>query len=581
MSDEQPLGDSATVDTQQNGAATTSPQSATPSSQPADEGTKGGAGNEGNGVGAEKKKEGKKLEELVSLAWKGLLFFGGIVLLIFFVQVGFFPDLKLTDLTATLAAVSLTGLLMLVIFAGSFVVPALMTHASFARLNDAKGVVLMAALAGAVSAWALCLSLFHPSAFWMTVLLYALALVLGVIAYLIHLPTKDEPATAELTGTHSETQIKRGGRFISWCRISVLCVGAWLKRYGGTLLEVLWVAGAFFLGQIIATYYFALTYRSQDSSDQVLMFFAWPFLCFVANIGLLSSNGTDEKRWWKVLGATAGVLLLGFLMMTSASSLMSGGIARRLALGSIPDAVVTLSKQGCEIAEASSRGIMKCRRAKADAPGVVCPVTIVSRIGSEVVLQPKNSNFEVVMKSAEVLGWARTAPPAFASAASGAPSDGSEHGSNGKLLGLHCSDASASEPTSSPAPASSPNPTSAPQPASSSAVALSAVALAEIKTTVQNTITQTMTIHRHSVALRAHARPATNVFYDNHGEVTVNNLGTARGADDDLHISACEERGCAPGDACAAKSTTTIDTLATRASVSTSATLPAADGVSR
>lgn len=422
MSIEQHVGNAPIPHRQQSDMATASAQNATAASQSASDETQGDANKEGVAEGSEKKKEGKKLEEFVSLAWKGLLFFGGIFMLIFFVQVGFFPDLKLTDLTATLAAVSLTGLLMLVIFAGSFVVPAVMARRAFARLNDAQGVVLMAAFAGAMPARAFCLSLLQTATWWRAIewILYGLALVLGALAYRTHIPKRDEPANFDASVENGRVQYHK----------SVLRAATQGKRFGGPLLEVLWVALVFFFGQIIAPYYFAITYHSTDSSNQTLMFFAWPLICFAANIALLSPERADEKRWWRDLVVTAGVLLLIFLSLTGASSLISESIARRLALGYISDAVVTLSKQGCEVAEASSGGAMTCRFARANAPGVVCPVTIVSRIGSEVVLQPMKSNFQVVVKSADVLGWARTAPPAIPSGASGVEANGPKQGSN-------------------------------------------------------------------------------------------------------------------------------------------------------
>ncbi|WP_410815298.1 hypothetical protein [Paraburkholderia sp.] len=579
MSDEQQV-----VDTPQSGTAAVSPQSATPSSQPAGEGTQSDVKKEGDGAGNEKKKEGKKLEDLVSLAWKGLLFLGGIFLLIFFADVGFFPTLKLTDLTATLAAVSLTGLLMLVIFAGSFVAPALMAHGSFARLNKTPLVVWMSALAGAVPAWTLCLWLFLWGAPGVAGggLCLSLALVFATIAYRNYLSEKRKLASVDVAGNDGAAP---GGQ-------SVLRVGTKLDQFGGPLMEVLGVASTFFVGQLIATYYGILLYHSPASRDQNLWLAVWPAICFVANIGLLSIHRADEKRWWKDLGLMAGALLVIFLAMTGASSQISGGIARRFALGGIPDAVVTLSKQGCKIAEASSCGAMTCQYATPDALGVVRKVKIVSRIGSEVVLQPDQSKVQVVMKSTEVLGWAREAPPSSPRAASGVAGNDSNQERTEILHGLDCSAASAAPAASSPAPASSPNPASVPQPASSSAVALSAVALAELKTTVQNTIEQTMTARRHSVPVRARAPAApaaTNVFYDNHGEVTVNNLATERGAGDALRVNAREGTDCAPGSACATPRAATIDRLTTRTttSVSTtssaaaSATLGAAAGVSR
>jgi hypothetical protein len=219
-------------------------------------------------------------------------------------------------------------------------------------------------------------------------------------------------------------------------------------------------------------------------------------------------------------------------------------------------------------------------------------VTIVSRIGSEIVIQPKNSNFQVVVKSEDVLGWSRKAPRAFLHAASSVTGDIPNRGGNVTQLDLPCRAASAPVAASPPAIASSPIPVPVSQASTSPATALSAVALAEIRTTVQSTVAQTMRAHRNSVAIRAPAPvapSATNVFYDNHGDVTVNNLGNARDAANGLRVNTPEEKDCAAGSACAVRRAATIDALVTHssamasatASASASATLKAAADASR
>ncbi|CAB3804239.1 hypothetical protein LMG28614_05987 [Paraburkholderia ultramafica] len=575
------MGDTSTADTPQSGAATASPQSATNTSQPTGNGTQDGAKKESDGAAEEKKKEGKKFEnlkEIVSLAWKGLLFLGGIFLLIFFLNVGFFPNIKLADLTATLAAVSMTGLLMLVIFAAAFVFPALMAHGSLARLNGAEEVVRKSAFLGAVPAWAFCLWLLKIDIWWKFGGTVGLLILLALgLTYRKPQDAKDKPPSINRAAMDGEDR----------CSLSELWNGEKRNRS-----EVVGVIVAFFFGQIIAAFYFALTSSQTGSNDQLPMFFAWPVICFGANIIVLTHDRADDKRRWKYLGSAAGLLLLIFLMMTSASSLMSASIASRLALGGIPDAAVMLSKQGCEIAKASSCNAMECQAVNADGTGVVGPVTIVSRIGSEVVLQPKNPNFQVVMKSEDVLGWSRKTPRAFLHAASSVTGDSPNQGGNETQLDLPCRAASAPVAASPPAIASSPPPAPVPQASTSSATALSAVALAEIRTTVQSTLAQTMATHRHSVAIRAPAPvvpSATNVFYDNHGDVTVNNLGNASDAGNGLRVNTPEEKDCAAGSACLARRAATIDALATHSSAtastiisaSASATLKAAAEVSR
>ncbi|WP_321866733.1 hypothetical protein [Paraburkholderia tropica] len=526
----------------QSSPSVLSPQDTTSGAQPPGEQIDGGGSGQNNdGENEERndgKKEGRKLEELVSLAWKGLLFFGGIFLLIFFVDVGFFPDLKLPDLTATLSAVSLTGLLMLVLFAGSFVAPALMTRGSFAQLASAQRVAWASAFAGAAPAWILCGSLLLSGSWrsWGIFCAFALAVLLISLAIRFHIQAEDVPVAADVDGASAGQDDKE--------KAKVRSKEQWDRRIARG--QVFGVAVAFFIGQLVATYYIVLARSSSNSGNAVFVIVLWPILCFIVNIGLLLyPDWTDEKRWRRTLGAVAGILLFAFFTLTSASSQLTGGIARRLALGLIPDASVMLTKDGCQIAEMSSGRLMQCKRKGEDVPGVVCHVTIVSRVGSEFVLRPQGADFAVVMRSTDVLGWASKLPQGFPSDAQDVKGDTAKNGSNKELTSLICPEVSVPVAASSPSVASSPNGASAPQSVSNPQIALSATALAEINATVQGAIVQAMKPHRRLVTARAHApvaHSATNVFYDNHGQVTVNNLGATHGADQVVHTNAYQER---------------------------------------
>jgi hypothetical protein len=96
---------------------------------------------------------------------------------------------------------------------------------------------------------------------------------------------------------------------------------------------------------------------------------------------------------------------------------------------------------------------------------------------------------------------------------------------------------------------------------------LSAVAVAEIKATVQSTIVQTISRHRHFVAARTRTPSTMNVFYDNHGDVTVNDLGAPVDASQGLRVNIPKDREPEM------PHITTIDTHTTDASTPASITI--------
>lgn len=65
------------------------------------------------------------LEPIFPFLWKAILGAGGLILLLFFMQIGFMPEIGLADATAMMVAIALSGLVF-VVPAGAAMFPAIM-----------------------------------------------------------------------------------------------------------------------------------------------------------------------------------------------------------------------------------------------------------------------------------------------------------------------------------------------------------------------------------------------------------------------------------------------------------------------
>ena len=67
------------------------------------------------------------LEPIFPFLWKAILGAGGLILLLFFMQIGFMPEIGLADATAMMVAIALSGLVF-VVPAGAAMFPAIMRY---------------------------------------------------------------------------------------------------------------------------------------------------------------------------------------------------------------------------------------------------------------------------------------------------------------------------------------------------------------------------------------------------------------------------------------------------------------------
>ena len=67
------------------------------------------------------------LEPIFPFLWKAILGAGGLILLLFFMQIGFMPEIGLADAAAMMVAIALSGLVF-VVPAGTAMFPAIMRY---------------------------------------------------------------------------------------------------------------------------------------------------------------------------------------------------------------------------------------------------------------------------------------------------------------------------------------------------------------------------------------------------------------------------------------------------------------------
>ena len=67
------------------------------------------------------------LEPIFPFLWKAILGAGGLILLLFFMQIRFMPEIGLADATAMMVAIALSGLVF-VVPAGAAMFPAIMRY---------------------------------------------------------------------------------------------------------------------------------------------------------------------------------------------------------------------------------------------------------------------------------------------------------------------------------------------------------------------------------------------------------------------------------------------------------------------
>ncbi|MBN3811984.1 MFS transporter [Paraburkholderia sp. Ac-20347] len=457
----------------------------------------------------QKKKEKCKFDDFVSLGWKALLAFGGLMLLAFFWQVQFLPEIKLADITAVLAAVAVSGVVLLLIFVASAVLPALGTYAAFKGQRQRAKSIILAAGSGGLAASALFVGSMADSSWW--------ALLPGVAALFVfiwawHFAKSEWQEQERETEKQAEQQEIKDMKSLDFFRSKAAPASTGSMV---VFLDVAFTAFIFFVGLSFSAIFFTVSYRAQPvHAYSYAAFVVWMLLCFGYNIALATGDVRDKRRL-KVAGALIFLLVVAFLMLTGSLPLLASSVVKKLGLGEIDSASILLTSQGCDVVEATSNNEMRCSREKAGKSGTLCDVKILSRIGSEVLLSDSHS--DVVVKRDDVLGWQRSSVQ-----------------KTGSARPAKCALVRAEPDTKS---------------ASEASATLSPTVVAAIQSTVQTAVTQANSVNieppRAQPQPKPHPQPrpqpprapGTSVTYANQGSVTVNNYVTSSSGSD---ASACD-----------------------------------------
>ncbi|WP_371435881.1 hypothetical protein [Polaromonas sp.] len=330
----------------------------------------------------------------VALLTALMLTCGGVLLLGFFLRIGFMPDVDAAGSTALVFAVSFVGLGTVI---GSMVVSVLPGMAIRYLFDDAGLPVRPFSLAAAVLpailliVWVLA-SVFAPG---------VRAAVTDATAYGVLI------VVAVLSGVLSAWKSQGAERFCS----------AWLLQYASKTWAV--TSGAtLWAGSMLIALWFALSLGSDSDHapwTTVLLITVWLILITAANVGTAL---LPLRRAWR---ASVMFCLLGFavlVFMTGSFSTVSATTVKLLGLGEIQDVDIVVKAEVCQALRLTASSPLRCSLAAETGGGILRNVVLRSRIGGQVVIEMASSDrvpgsavaARVVLRRDDVLLWSVRVP---------------------------------------------------------------------------------------------------------------------------------------------------------------------------
>lgn len=391
-----------------------------------------------------------------------VLTFGGLLLLIYFLRIGFMPDIALESATTLLYAVSVLGLFILTVFASYLVMPAIVAklfwHDYQQQGKLSVGWALGLSGGAAFLAWFSWIAwVFHasgeknntPSEHGFYFLLFFLVPSIGAtgIAWWLarkpNRPTKENvnaiesPFKNDADGESdhdkentaqdlrekqpTEAQENHSKAKNSPIRATWMVAGTALTQWVLMFTVLAMTVG---LGQE----------RMRDEKDWMALPILLVPLLFSAAIPFLIQKMAwgQATRWMLGLGPT---LLLLLLLVTESFSQPAAIVVSKLGAGEFDMTRVVLSGKGCKQLN-QALGSEQCAEAKDDEPTALCPVALRSRIGAQVLIEvapmtlkdgkliwlSKDANGQtiprqrVVLDKSALLAWSTLAPNTVAPA---------------------------------------------------------------------------------------------------------------------------------------------------------------------
>lgn len=383
----------------------------------------------------------------ISITFAITLGFGGLILFIFFTHLKFLPDFDLASSTAVLASIALIGIFVLLYIGITAVMPGIATQQLIetANIKTFKVWSISALIAPAIVLIALILLEGYKvfdwlntwSTSWFMCFAFSLSLLLSVVAIykgssqfyqtvslnwkaiwffiIVSLGTTILfTFLAKFDGVNAETseQLVFGiyllllllgllwSSYVGWKQYQLGGPHLPIFRRPWALAGSLWFASIIWVIGIFFTFYLYIVFSrgSGRSEAELLTFsFGWLLLATAINLGISSLSATKALRSGLLAGATAVFFLI---FLTGNFSTVPVMAVRAMGLGEIFHARVVLTLQGCQ-AFNHAVGSSACTIHPNHSSASVCPVTIKSRIGGQILLEwePEIANTETAIKS--------------------------------------------------------------------------------------------------------------------------------------------------------------------------------------
>lgn len=295
-----------------------------------------------------------------------ILTFGGLLLLIYFFRIGFLPDIELESATTLLYATAILGLSVLVFFSSCFIAPAFLAKIMLESFKEqgqlTAGRALRFSGLAAFSFWILLtISVQYGHPFGWSLIISGIVVIIILLATSLYYSAcpkvKDE-------------KLQKLGR----------------PKY----CAALWVTGAAILQSILLAIVFLITFglgrdgAFQKEDNWTLLIVLMPLL-LSAFIPLLIQK-TSWREAIRLMAAIGPVLLILVLLLTESFSYPSALVVARLGAGEFETTSLVLSGKGCKQFNLALGG-EHCIEVKDDEPTTLCPVTLRSRIGGQILIE--------------------------------------------------------------------------------------------------------------------------------------------------------------------------------------------------
>lgn len=320
---------------------------------------------------------------------------GGLFVLVFFVRIGFMPDVDLTNSTALLSAVALVGLGSLTAFVLVAVLPGVATQYALdeSALPPDRWTLMTVAAAGVLLPIVILALVWLPegstppsASYWAPafIALAVLAIILRVYYLSKHLRVEASLATPKLTGADGLQSI-------------FLLIGSALAWILGTL-TALQIAFQFAIGSSHPTWF------------TTLVISAWMFL--VVSINAVTAR-LQTKQAWIFAPISGFVIFVLLILLTSSFSELPANAIRILGFGEVKNVDLVVKADVCRSMPLTSSTDLRCAMSSSDAVGIFRDVTIRSRIGAQIVVEKSALNSasntqavtRLVLKKEDVVMW--------------------------------------------------------------------------------------------------------------------------------------------------------------------------------